>query len=322
MSPDTRTGLSEAGDAALDCLGVDSDDRLLVLCNEPQRGLADALAVAARARTGAVQVLEYPALSRESEEPPGWIAEAMLQASIVLATTTFSISHTRARIEASSRGARIAGIYVSEEDFARTIDVDYGFLAQSGGEIAAALTAADTCRITSEAGTDVALSLAGRRALCDDGNLKEPGAFGNLPAGEAFIAPIETVGDGTIVFDGALAGYGLLQAPLRLHLRDGRAVSTEGEAAEWLLSTLDAGGEHGRSIAEVGIGTNPSAEICGEIAVDEKVLGTAHIAFGTSVACGGANEAGVHIDGLLLEPTVELDGVPVTARNPTRGSCL
>jgi Beta-lactamase superfamily domain len=123
-----------------------------------------------------------------------------------------------------------------------------------------------------------------------------------------------------IVFDGALAGYGLLQAPLRLHLRDGRAVSAEGEAADWLLSTLDAGGEHGRSIAEVGIGTNPSAEVCGEIAVDEKVLGTAHIAFGTSLACGGANEAGVHIDGILLEPTVELDGVPVTARRPTRGS--
>jgi leucyl aminopeptidase (aminopeptidase T) len=322
MSTEFQTGgaLSEAADAALDCLGVHSDDRVLVLCNEPQRRLAEGLAAAAWVRAGAVRLLDYPALSRDGEEAPKAVAHAMLEASVVLATTTFSISHTRARIEASSRGARIAGVYVSEEDFVRTIDVDYDFLAQSGAEVAAALTAADTCRITSTAGTDVALGLAGRRAISDDGNLKEPGAFGNLPAGEAYVAPIETVGDGTIVFDGALAGYGLLQAPLRLHLRDGRAVSAEGEAADWLLSTLDAGGEHGRSIAEVGIGTNPSATVCGEIAVDEKVLGTAHIAFGASVACGGANDAGVHIDGLLLEPTVELDGVPVTARRPTRGS--
>jgi leucyl aminopeptidase (aminopeptidase T) len=319
---ETRAALSDAADVTLDCLGVRSGDRVLVLCNEQQRRLAEALAAAARARTLEVRLLQYPALSRESEEPPRRIAEALLGASVVLATTTFSISHTRARIEASSRGARIAGIYVSEADFVRTIDVDYGFLARSGGEIAAALTAADTCRIASAAGTDVALSVAGRSAICDDGNLREPGAFGNLPAGEAYIAPIETVGDGTIVFDGALAGYGVLKAPLRVDLRDGRAVSAEGEAADWLLSTLDAGGEHGRSIAEVGIGTNPSAEVCGEISVDEKVLGTAHIAFGTSIACGGANEAGVHIDGILLEPTVELDGVPLTVRQSTRRSCL
>jgi aminopeptidase len=305
--------LIRAADAALDCLGVSAGDRVLLLCNEPQRRLAEALAQAARGRTGAVQVLEYPTLSRESEEPPRPIAQAILEASVVFATTTYSISHTRARIEASQRGVRIAGAYTSEEAFVRTIDVDYGLLERSGAHIAAALTQADTCRISSEAGTDLALSIAGREGIVDDGNLRDAGAFGNLPAGEAFIAPLETTGDGTIVFDGALAGYGLLQAPLRVQLQGGRAVSADGQAARWFLSTLDAGGQYGRSIAEVGIGTNPSAQLCGEIGIDEKVVGTAHIAFGTSVTCGGANQAGVHIDGILLDPIVELDGVPTAA---------
>jgi leucyl aminopeptidase (aminopeptidase T) len=113
------------------------------------------------------------------------------------------------------------------------------------------------------------------------------------------------------VFDGALTGYGLLHEQLRVTLSGGRAVEAVGEAAEWLLGTLDAGGPTGRLIAEVGIGTNPRATLTGNILEDEKALGTAHLAFGTSASFGGANVSGVHIDGVLLRPTVELDGRPL-----------
>ena len=71
---------------------------------------------------------------------------------------------------------------------------------------------------------------------------------------------------------------------------------------------LDAGGEHGRALAELGIGTNPAAILTGNVLEDEKVIGTIHLAFGTSAGLGGVNVAGVHIDGVLLRPTVELDG--------------
>jgi leucyl aminopeptidase (aminopeptidase T) len=70
---------------------------------------------------------------------------------------------------------------------------------------------------------------------------------------------------------------------------------------------LDAGGEHGRAIAEIGIGTNPGARLSGLIAVDEKALGTAHLAFGTSASFGGVNQATVHIDGIIREPKIQLD---------------
>ncbi len=129
-----------------------------------------------------------------------------------------------------------------------------------------------------------------------------------LPAGEGYIAPLETIGDGTIVFDGSLAGYGLLASPVRITVKGGRAVDAENGAGNWLLETLDAGGEYGRSLAELGIGTNPAAILTGNVLEDEKVIGTAHLAFGTSAGIGGVNAAGVHIDGILLRPTVELDG--------------
>ena len=297
-----------AAEAAADCLGVGARDKVLVLCNGGERAVAEVLVAAAESRSPAVRLLEYPTQSRNGEEPPDDVARAMLDASVVFATTTYSISHTQARLAATAAGARIASMRGFTEDLAEAMSVDYELLRSDGARLAAALTAAESCRLTSAAGTDLTLSLEGRSATSDDGNLQEPGAFGNLPAGEAYVAPLETVGDGVIVFDGALADYGLLRAPLRVRLEAGRAVDADGEAADFLLSTLDAGGPYGRSIAELGIGTNPGAELCGLVAIDEKVRGTAHLAFGTSASFGGVNQAGVHIDGMLRNPTVELDG--------------
>ncbi len=297
-----------AAAAAVDCLAVGSDDDVLVLCNDAQRPIADALAEAA-ARARRVTVLAFPEASRHGEEPPPAVADAMAGATVVFAPTSYSISHTQARAAATERGVRIATMPgITEEIFRRALAVDYEELKRAGHAIAARLTAAATCRVRSPAGTDVVLALDGRTGTSDDGDLRERAAFGNLPAGEGYISPLETSGEGTIVFDGSIGGYGLLEEPLWLTLSGGRIVEAGGAAAAWLLETLDAGGEHGRSIAELGIGTNPAAQLSGNILEDEKVKGTIHLAFGTSASIGGVNVSTVHIDGMVLRPTVELDG--------------
>jgi len=302
------SGLTTAAAAAVHCLGVGASDDVLVLCNDEQRTIAESLAMAADRPARSVRLVAYPTLTRDGEEPPAFVAEAMTEATVIFAPTTFSLSHTQARREATGRGARIATMPgITPEIFRRALPVDYAGLKRAGERIAAELSAASRCRITSPAGTDLVLCLEGRTAICDDGNLQAEAAWGNLPAGEAFIAPIETRGEGTIVFDGALAGYGLLREPLRITLAHGRAIAADGEAAHWLLDTLDAGGPTGRLIAELGIGTNPLAIMTGNILEDEKAVGTAHLAFGTSASFGGTNVSTVHIDGMVLEPTVELD---------------
>jgi leucyl aminopeptidase (aminopeptidase T) len=200
---------------------------------------------------------------------------------------------------------------ITEDIFARAVPVDYAELKRKGEWLAARLSEASAAKITSAAGTDIVLSLDTRTGRSDDGNLQQPGMMGNLPAGEGYIAPLETIGDGTIVFDGSLAGYGALTSPVPVSVEGGRAVEAETDAGQWLLETLDAGGEHGRSLAELGIGTNPAATLTGNVLEDEKVIGTIHLAFGASAGLGGAIAAGVHIDGVVLRPTVELDGARV-----------
>ena len=301
--------LRAPAEAAINCLGVGRTDAVLVVYNDEQRAIAESLAEAARPRAREVSLLAFAALSRHGEEPPAEVAEAMARADVVFAPTSHSLSHTQARIAATGRGARIATMpTITEEVFARAIAVDYAELKRKGEWLADRLTAASTARITSAAGTDIELRLDGREGRNDDGDLQHRASMGNLPAGEGYIAPLENVGDGTIGFDGSLAGYGRLAAPVRVIVESGRATDADTTAGAWLLETLDAGGQHGRSLAELGIGTNPAAKLTGNVLEDEKAIGTIHIAFGASAAMGGVNVAGVHIDGLVLRPTVELDG--------------
>jgi leucyl aminopeptidase (aminopeptidase T) len=293
----------------MDCLRVGEDDSVLILCNDPQLAIAEALNDAAGPRAASVRVLAFDGGTRHGEEPPADVRSAMEGATVIFAPTTFSLSHTQARQEATRRGIRMATMPgITEEVFRRALDVDYGELKRAGEWLAAQLSAASSCRVTSPGGTDLVVELSGRSGISDDGDLSAVGAFGNLPAGEAFIAPLETSGEGTIVFDGALGGYGLLEEPVPVVLSEGRLVDTRGAVGEWLAATLDAGGEHGRSLAELGIGTNPAARLTGNILEDEKALGTIHLAFGTSAGIGGVNRSSVHIDGLVLRPTLELDG--------------
>jgi leucyl aminopeptidase (aminopeptidase T) len=306
------TDLSRAAAAAVDCLGIGPNDSVLVVRSERQRSIADAFIAAARGCAREVTAVDLPPLSRHGEEPPAEIAEQMARADVVFAPTSTSLSVTQARVEASKRGARIASLpTITEEIFVRAVPVDYAELKHRGEWLADRLTAAASARISSDAGTDIVLDLEGRSGRCDDGDLRQRGAIGNLPAGEAFISPLETFGDGVIVIDGSLAGHGVLTEPVRVTVAGGRAVDADGEVGDWLLRTLDAGGELGRSLAELGIGTNPAAILSGNVLEDEKVIGTAHLAFGTSAGLGGVNVAGVHIDGVLRRPTVELDGVRV-----------
>ena len=66
-----------------------------------------------------------------------------------------------------------------------------------------------------------------------------------------------------------------------------------------------------RTSPSSGIGTNEKAILSGEILEDEKLLGTAHVAFGASAAIGGTVQVPVHLDCLVMKPDVTVDGEPV-----------
>jgi leucyl aminopeptidase (aminopeptidase T) len=295
-----------------DCLGVAEGEEVLVICNPATRGLGERLREEA-AGCGADAVLALmDERASHAGEPPGPLAAAMAAADVVLAPTVQSLSHTAARKNASDSGARIATLPgVTEEMLARVMSADMGELLRRGGEIAARLSAGTEARIASTAGSDLLLGLGGRDAIPDAGELRDRGAFGNLPCGEGFIAPVEGTTEGRLVVDGSIAGVGIPDEPVELTVEGGHLVAATGEPGRALMELLTAHGRDGTNVAELGIGSNEKAILTGNVLEDEKILGTAHVAFGASAAIGGTVQVPVHLDCVVMEPDVEIDGEPL-----------
>lgn len=117
---------------------------------------------------------------------------------------------------------------------------------------------------------------------------------------------MEGTANGRVIIDGSIAGIGLVNSPLEVKIENGYAVDFTGPDANKLKNILGAKKEAG-NIAELGIGTNPHAHLTGNILEDEKVYGTIHIAFGDNSTFGGNTRAGVHIDGIILNPLLYID---------------
>jgi leucyl aminopeptidase (aminopeptidase T) len=245
-------------------------------------------------------------------EPPRAVAAAMAAADVVLAPTIQSLSHTAARRVASEAGVRVASMPgVTEEMLARVMGADVDELRRRGEAICELLDRGAEARITCANGSDLRLGLEGRTSIVDAGDLSARGAFGNLPCGEGFIAPLEGTGEGTLVVDGSIAGVGQVEDPVSLTVRGGHLTDAVGADGEALLELLTAHGADGTNVAELGIGTNEEAILTGNILEDEKILGSCHVAFGASAAIGGTVQVPVHLDCVVLEPTIEIDGETV-----------
>jgi leucyl aminopeptidase (aminopeptidase T) len=239
----------------------------------------------------------------------------MLAADVLIAPTTKSISHTEARRAASERGVRAATMpNVTEDMLVRAMSANYEEVRRRSGILAELLTAGAGVRITSPKGMDLSLSIEGRTGISDDGDLRAPGSFGNLPAGEGFVAPVEGTASGRIVFDGSIWPIGLLEEPLEVDVVDGYAESFSGAAATAFRGIVEPYGKDAVAVAELGIGTNDAAELTGQVLEDEKILGTIHIAFGDNRSFGGSIRVSSHQDGVVLSPTVTIDGEVVLAQ--------
>jgi leucyl aminopeptidase (aminopeptidase T) len=273
----------------------------------------EALALALRAEaesSGAEAVLALMAEREEDgAEPPDTIAAALAASDVFLAPTARSLSHTRARKAATDGGARGATLPGATADLlARVMDVDMNELRRRSRALAELLTAADEAHVTCSHGTDLRLDLRGRTGQSDDGDLTAPGSFGNLPCGEGFIAPAG--GEGRAVVS-SLASFGIPDKPVELSVKDGELAGASGhEFGDALYARLRAH-DRGTNLAELGIGTNEAASVSGNVLEDEKILGSIHIAFGASAGIGGNVSVPIHLDCVVLEATLDVDGTRV-----------
>lgn len=312
VSRAARTAIEE-------CLAVATGETVVIVTDDKREPIGEAIYSAALEATEDATIVRYPPGPQHGAEPPEPIAAALRTAECFLAPTTKSITHTRARSAATDEGARGATLPgITEEVFTVGLNADYTAIAEACESMLEAVSGAEEIRVTSPQGTDITFDLGDRPWNEDTGIVHDPGSFSNLPAGEVFISPESA--DGTYVVDGTIRPHG--------RLADGRTVTIEVEDGQLthisddaLRSEVEAAaeevGDAAYNLAELGIGTNLGVtDLVGSVLLDEKAAGTVHIAFGDDAGIGGDTEAPIHMDGILTEPTVYVDGEAIELPTP------
>ncbi|HIC97055.1 MAG TPA: aminopeptidase [Aquificaceae bacterium] len=228
---------------------------------------------------------------------------------VVVAFPYYSTTHTFYRkVLTDVFGARYASMPLFEPSmFLTSMNVDWEEVANLSVDIAEALTEAEWACVRSDYGTDIEFSLRGRKGIADTGLFHRPGDFGNLPAGEAFIPPVEREAYGRLVI--LYAPDRKLERSITLKFIDGGVESIEGfEDYRYYIEDIFKKMPEARFIAEFGVGTNPKAQRPDNLLEAEKILGTVHIAIGDNHTFGGLNRVSFHTDYVVFRPTVLIGG--------------
>ena len=291
------------------CLGLKNNEKFLIVTDSELNHIAKIFYERAKRITNNVKLIEIPIPKVHGTEPSEEVAREMLNYDVELLITTKSLSHTKARINACDKGARIVTMPgISQDILERTIDIDYEKLMKVHEKLGDIMDNGKEVKIQTELGTDLSFSIDRRNAFGrDSGLFTRRGSFGNLPTGEIFVAPVEGTANGVFVVDASFGGIGKLKGSIKVYVENGYAVRAEGGKAKDLENLLDSVGREARNIAEFGIGTNEKARITGNILEDEKAIGTCHIALGNNVGFGGKVSVQLHLDGIIKKPTIWID---------------
>ena len=307
------------------CVALRPGERVLVVTDTMRdQSVAHALVGAAMAAGSEAVLIVIPTRRMAPQEPPACVAAAMQATDIAFLYTSYSLSHSSARVQAQKAGARILSMPgVTEDGFLRTLSIDIEALASLTNSLSERVGRAKSARITTSLGTDVSLEL-GHPVTPIDGLCQKPGEIDFFPPGLFLSVPKIGGVSGKAVVDGAITQIGRLSSPVTMTFAEGKLVRIEGggEAArlEKLLASLEDEGAY--AFAAWGIGTNPGAALVGEDPSfeGERVYGWCHVSTGSNASFpGGTVRAKIHLDGIISSPTISLDAEVILKEGKFQG---
>ena len=256
----------------------------------------------------------------DGQEPVPSLAAAMKEVDVVLTPVSKSLAHTAATSQAAANGARILSLTALSEELIASGAFTADFRKQRPlcEKIADFFSNGREVSITTPAGTDLIVSIEGRKGNAHSCIIEKPGDFSGAPNIEANFSPVEGTMEGIFVSDATIPylGIGKLSRPVTFTIEKGMVVNTEGgQEAEVIKNIWEAQNDKNvYNIAQVAIGLNPEIKApIGSLGCnyDEGAYGTAHIGIGSSSNLGGKIKTSTHFDALMTKPTIKIDGTTI-----------
>jgi leucyl aminopeptidase (aminopeptidase T) len=254
--------------------------------------------------TSFIQKPEFKQRILDVRKVSKWSLDSLLQRCLAKKT------HLVAFLDPNLQQAKALGKTYSETRnlFLDSLDLDYNALTELGQRIVSRMEKGGEIHLTCPKGSDLKLRADGRTWTSEDGKLiTRSGGVNryvhNLPVGEVFVAPLENSAFG-VVYPKELPGSAVGGIRVEFRGTDKARITSE-RGFEYMESRLKNATGNPYSIAEFAFGTNPCGNI---ILATEKAYGTCHFAIGQNTWLGGKNKCSIHLDFLVENPTVTLDG--------------
>ena len=304
------------------CMEVRRHESVLVIADPSTSLIVQELYKVCSEISENVLLVIMPFTRHHGDEPPSSVAELMRTQNVVLAPTKFSITHTKARVQACKDGARIATMPgITPELFAGGgMLADFNGIRDMISRVGVHLRRRRNIRVTSPEGTDIRFEVDPKKWNKEDSGIcNRPGMVTNLPAGKIFNALVQSSAKGDLYIDGSFDSM-VLSEPLRFKVNDGVATDIKGgpeaqrvrhlfaEAAN-LMPAKDQSSVW--TISQFGIGLNPNSKLIGNALEDEKVLGSCYFSIGLEGNKIEGNHPGILTSGIIKEPTIFIDGEPL-----------
>ena len=310
--------LSTARSVVRTCLQIRREEDVLIITDPETSEVGQALYEEAARVTDRILLVMMPPTQKPGKEPPLPVADIMRKNRVIIIATKDSLTHTRARQQATKEGARVVSMPGTGRGVFETggMTADYNALQREISGMGAVFRRKRRVRVKSSSGTDVEFQTGGRWVLEDNGICNRPQQVSNLPAGKVFVLPKQGSMNGTIVIDGSWQGA-LLGDPIHFHVKNGLVEDvTGGDLAEEIKSSFKIARDGIRSskrdmvwtVAEFGFGMNPKATyLVGSKVEDLVVRGSAYFGFGDNTHIGGSARVGIHQRGVMSSPDVILE---------------
>ena len=294
-------------------LKVQPQERVLIITDKLCESFGSAFFDACQALGIDGVMLMMPLTRTDGAEPSLSVAKAMDGADVIIALTKYTLTHGKATKRALEGGSRVLSIpNLTERIFLSRAMEGSPEMAATTERISELLSGGMCFSLRTKRGTNISCDLGGwsRVGGADTGEIDKPGILANLPAGESIMSPVEGTLNGKIIVDASISGgIGKLKDDVIFEIQNGRLMSIEGGAeASALRRVIENSDKNANNVAEIAFGINPFAEVIGNIIIDEKTVGTAHIGIGNSQMLGGSVYSNVHVDSVFYGPRVEVDG--------------
>lgn len=233
-------------------------------------------------------------------QPP--IVESINGADLIINLATYTVTHSPNIIKARKNPDKgyILIPDATEDSFARgMMDADPAVVQKLNNKVGEILRDGEWARVTSDQGCDMEFSLE----ECPEYHLS------GFPLGETntLPQPMESI-NGKFVVDSFMMMVGMIETPIEMTVEEGWITEIKGgQEARQLQGILDEhGDENANAFAEFSIMTNPKARPNGNLIEHKMVAGGVHMAVGSQKSWDGI-ESNIHLDGVLIQPTVEID---------------